>query len=227
MQIKHKIIILLGSKLLSAQAQAPASENGEAVVVNKCNFPVYYVSVGDTFTQVEGLQPNAVYREVYQLRSFVNVSTQQVEYGGKSIMLSPNQSIGLAEDQSLAFQKSTITQFEYTYNPSKFPGLWYDISNVNGYVYNNTDGWDGTNPWPFQAYGLEVLGTGNCSAISCPGNNPGGNSTCVQAYTHPADDFATHSCSNNNSIVLSLCVSSFLDNIQQIHDTGPSPSCTC
>ena len=86
------------------------------------------------------------------------------------------------------------------------PGLWYDISNVNRYVYNTDNGWNGIRPWPFQEDGLIVEGTSEeCATVVCPGGNPNGNSTCIQAYTHSKDDWATHGCRNNNSIVLTLC----------------------
>jgi hypothetical protein len=96
-------------------------------------------------------------------------------------------------------------QFEYTYNPSKAPGLWYDISNVNGYIYDNTNGRNGVLPWPFQDWGVVLRGTSECPSITCPSGNPNDNSSCVQAYTRSVDDFATQSCSNNNSIALILC----------------------
>jgi hypothetical protein len=86
------------------------------------------------------------------------------------------------------------------------PGLWYDISNVNGYIFNSDHGWDGKLPWSFQADGLVVEGTSvECPGVVCPGGNPHGNSTCIQAYTHPKDDWASHGCRNNNSIILTLC----------------------
>ena len=121
-------------------------------------------------------------------------------------MLSPNQTITAAVDKQHAFFQSTITQFEYTYHPLKPPGLWYDISNVNGYVFDTDNGWNGIRPWPFQADGLIVEGTSkDCATVVCPGGNPNGNSTCIQAYTHSKDDWASHGCGNSNSIVLTLC----------------------
>ena len=50
-----------------------------------------------------------------------------------------------------------------------------------------------------------VLCRKDCATVVCPGGNPNGNSTCIQAYTHPEDNWATHGCGNNNSIVLTLC----------------------
>ncbi|KAH8674861.1 hypothetical protein BGZ60DRAFT_359273, partial [Tricladium varicosporioides] len=173
---------------------------GEAIVVNKCGIPIYYVSMGDSGS-FGTLPPDGVYREQFRLGPFRNGT-----YGGISIMLSPNQTIAAAVDQQHAFFESTITQFEYTYYPPTLPGLWYDISNVNGYVFNNDSGWNGIRPWPFQADGLIVEGTSKeCTTVVCPRGNPNGNSTCVQAYTHPTDNWASHACRNNNSIVLTLC----------------------
>jgi hypothetical protein len=118
--------------------------------------------------------------------------------GGISIKLSSNQSISGEVNESDAFDDSTITQFEYTYNPNKAPGLWYDISNVNGYL---EDGSCGT--WPFDLWGGIILeGTSNqCPSVTCPPNN----CTCSAAYTNWNDSWANHGCRNNNSLVLTLC----------------------
>lgn len=193
---------------------APQHENGEAIVVNKCDDSVYFVSMGDSGT-FGTLPPNAIYREQFRLRDLGGG-----DYGGISIMLSPNQTIASAIDKEQALFQSLITQFEYTYNPSKAPGLWYDISNVNGYVFNDTDGWNGALPWPFQQKGLIVEGTSkDCATVVCPSNNPNGNATCVQAYTHPEDNWASHGCRNNNSIVLTLCTEvSSLKNVRLSKD---------
>lgn len=184
---------------------APQHENGEAIVVNKCSTPVFYVSMGDSGF-VSTLPAGGIYREQFRLRYLGDDPSGEGRYGGISIMLSPNQTIAQAADKQQAFFQSTITQFEYTYHPLLLPGLWYDVSNVNGYIYNTDDGWNGERPWPFQADGLIVEGTTNdCPSVVCPGGNPNGNSSCVQAYTHSKDDWASHGCRNNNSIVLTLC----------------------
>jgi hypothetical protein len=184
---------------------APQHENGEAIVVNKCGVPVYYVSMGDSGS-FKTLSPGGVYREQFRLRYLGADYPGEDKYGSISIMLSPNQTITAAVDKQQAFFQITITQFEYTYHPLKPPGLWYDISNVNGYVYNTDNGWNGIRPWPFQEDGLIVEGTSEeCATVVCPGGNPNGNSTCIQAYTHSKDDWASHSCRNSNSIVLTLC----------------------
>jgi hypothetical protein len=161
---------------------APQHENGEAIVVNKCGVPVYYVSMGDSGS-FRTLSPDGVYREQFRLRYLGADYPGEDKYGGISIMLSPNQTITAAVDKQQAFFQSTITQFEYTYHPLKPPGLWYDISNVNGYVYNTDNGWNGIRPWPFQEDGLIAEGTSEeCATVVCPGGNPDGNSTCIQAY---------------------------------------------
>lgn len=118
--------------------------------------------------------------------------------GGISIKLSSNQSITNEINESDAFDASTVTQFEYTYNPNLVPGLWYDISNVNGYLQDESCG-----SWPFELYGgLTLEGTSTqCPSVTCPPNN----CTCSAAYTHWDDNWATKSCRNNNSLILTLC----------------------
>src|ERR1700712_2822919 len=108
---------------------------------------------------LETLPPDGVYREQFRLRYLGDGYPGEDKYGGISIMLSPNQTITAAVDKQYAFFQSTITQFEYTYHPLKPPGLWYDVSNVNGYVFNTDSGWNGLRPWPFQEDGLIVEGT--------------------------------------------------------------------
>jgi hypothetical protein len=189
---------------------------GLVVIANNCNVPVFFQSVGTDAAPVGKIIPNEAYQEQFQLRTVFNSSTNITSYAGISIMLSPNQSISTAtaDDIETAFQDSTITQFEYTYDPTSPPGLWYDISNVNGYVRTNANGWNGVLPWPFQVTGLVLTSTNNqCPNISCPGGNPNGNSTCTQAYTHSHDDYVVQRCGYNNTLVLTLCntTSSFED----------------
>lgn len=193
-----KIVVFLLPAVAFSSAQldpAPATENGAAIIVNDCNFTVYYKSVGNHSVLSSPIPAKGTYKETYRL-NIVN-GTVDGTLGGISIKLSSNQSITNAANQSDAFDASTLTQFEYTYNPNKAPGLWYDISNVNGYL----DGSDRS--WPFEMFGGLVLeGTSTeCPSVTCPPNNV----TCSAAYTHWNDDWATHSCRNNNSIILTLC----------------------
>jgi hypothetical protein len=177
----------------SAQDEpAPISQNGAAIVVNDCNFTVYYKSVSSHPVLSSAIPAGGTYSETYQLNMGPNGTL-----GGISIKLSSNQSIANAANESDAFDASTITQFEYTYNPNLAPGLWYDISNVNGYL----DGSNGS--WPFEMFGGLILeGTSSeCPSVTCPPNN----ATCSAAFTHWNDDWATHSCWNNNSLILTLC----------------------
>ncbi|KAG9228133.1 hypothetical protein BJ875DRAFT_508675 [Amylocarpus encephaloides] len=179
--------------------------NGDAVIVNKCAFPVFYVSVGNTSGLVHTIPPGGMYREKFQLRYLRNNHLGFKKYSGISIKLSPNQSISTAVSKKSTFDESTVTQFEYTYDPSRAPGLWYDISNVNGYIFNDVLGWNGILPWPFEEDGLILESTSsNCPSVICPGGNPSGNSTCTQAFTHPKDNWATHGCGNNETLVLTL-----------------------
>jgi hypothetical protein len=180
---------------------APISQNGAAIVVNDCNFPVYYKSISNHSVLPSIIPPAGTYKETYRL-NIVNGTlnangTVNGTLSGISIKLSLNQSIANAANESDAFDASTITQFEYTYNPNLTPGLWYDISNVNGYL----DGSDGS--WPFEMFGgLTLEGTSSeCPIVTCPLNNV----TCSAAYTNWNDDWATHSCRNNNSLILTLC----------------------
>lgn len=199
-----KVVALLLPAILFSSAQfgpAPATQNGAAIIINKCNFPVYYKSVGNYSVLSSVIPVKGIYKETYQLRivnGTLNANgTVNGTLGGISIKLSSNQAIANAVNESDAFDASTITQFEYTYNPNTAPGLWYDISNVNGYQ----DGYDGS--WPFEMFGGLVLeGTSSeCPSVTCPPNN----ATCSAAYTYWNDDWATLSCRNNNSIVLTLC----------------------
>jgi hypothetical protein len=195
-------LLLLSIAFSSAQLKpAPISQNGAAIIVNDCDFTVYYKSVSNHSVLLNTIPPAGMYKETYQL-NIVNGTlnangTVNGTLGGISIKLSSNQSIANAANESDAFDASTITQFEYTYNPNLVPGLWYDISNVNGYL----DGSDRS--WPFEMFGGLILeGTSSeCPIVTCPPNNV----TCSAAYTIWNDDWATHSCRNNNSLILTLC----------------------
>ncbi len=191
--LKIGICLLPGIAFSSAQVEpAPISQNGDAIVVNDCSFSVYYKSVSSHPVLSSAIPPGGTYKETYQLNIDPNGNL-----GGISIKLSSNQSIANAANMSDAFDASTITQFEYTYNPNVAPGLFYDISNVNGYL----DEYSGS--WPFEIFGGLILeGTSSeCPSVTCPPNI----NICSAAYTHWNDDWATHSCQNNNSLILTLC----------------------
>ncbi|KFY18144.1 hypothetical protein V492_00113 [Pseudogymnoascus sp. VKM F-4246] len=223
--IKNITLIFAGIALSVAQpGVAPQHENGEAIVVNKCDIPVFYASIGDSGT-VQTLPPGGIYRERFRLRYLGKDHDGEAIYGGISIKLSPNQTI--AGDKQAFFQ-STITQFEYTYHPLNAPGLWYSVSNVNGYVFDSDNGWNGILPWPFQKDGLIVEGSSSdCATITCPGGNPNGNSTCIQAYTHSKDDWSSHGCRNSNSIALTLCPNLNFSNNVDTTKIPPNDSQSC
>jgi hypothetical protein len=194
--------LLLGIAFSSAQIEpAPISQNGAAIVVNDCNFTVYYKSVSNHPVLSSAIPAGRAYKETYRLNIVDGTlnpnGTVNGTLGGISIKLSSNQSIANAANESDAFDASTITQFEYTYNPNLAPGLWYDISNVNGYL-DESDA-----SWPFEMFGGLILeGTSSeCPSVICPPYNV----TCSAAYTHWSDNWATHSCRNNNSLILTLC----------------------
>ena len=172
------------SGMIDSRSSQPGFGRGRAVIINRCSFPVFLKSCVNYDPLLQMLEANHVYGETYRLNS---------NGGGVSIKLASNQSIGAAPNIAEAFGNSYTTQFEYTYTPNIPPGLYYDISNVNG----------GT-PWPFAAYGLDLGGTSNDSQrVECPV----GNSTCATAYTIPTDDYATRGCASNNTLTLTLCSS--------------------
>ncbi|KAF7894665.1 uncharacterized protein EAF01_010115 [Botrytis porri] len=205
MLMKAQILALLLAGRVSG------SKIGQAIIFNKCSYPIYYSSVGSYTPPPQVLPPNGTYSEQWRIHTLYNAATPNITlYGGISLKISPNQSIATAFDKMTAFETSTIIQFEYTYLPTAAPGLWYDISNVNGYRDGNADVWDGKSPWPFQKEGLVLQATSNnsnCEMVVCPGGNPGGNASCTQAYTHSTDNWATHGCDVSNSLMLTLCTS--------------------
>ena len=166
----------------------PASGIGKAIVVNSCNFPVYYKSVTNYDPLPSNIDAGSSYSEIYR---------PNPNGGGVSIKISSNQSIGTASDMMGAFDQSTIIQFEYTLNLTQAM-VYYDISNVNGYYPSVDTG----SPWPFEEYGLILEGSDNeCTTVTClPGVQ-----TCTAAYTLPNDNWATHGCMYCNTLVLTLC----------------------
>lgn len=200
--LRVSALLSLGIAFSSAQLEpAPISENGAAIIVNDCNFTVYYKSVSNQSVLPSPIPAGGTYKETYRLNIVNGIlndnGTVTGTLGGVSIKLSSNQSIADSANKSDAFDASTITQFEYTYNPNVAPGLWYDISNVNGYM-NEYDG-----SWPFETSGGLILeGTSSeCPTVTCSSNNR----ICSTAYTHWNDDWATKGCRNNNSLILTLC----------------------
>jgi len=169
---------------IDARSFQPGFGRGQAMIINRCSFPIFLKSCINDDPLPQILKAGHIYRETYRLNP---------DGGGVAIKLASNQSIGAAENIAEAFDNSYITQFEYTYTPHIPPGLYYDISNVNGGI-----------PWPFAAYGLDLNGTSrDCQRVLCPA----GNSTCAAAYTIPTDDYATHGCASNNTLTLTLCSS--------------------
>lgn len=109
-----------------------------------------------------------------------------------SIKLVSNQSIGTTADIATAFDQSHITQFEYTYTSHILFGLFYDIFNVDGEI-----------PYPFAVYDLELdETTRDCQRVVYFVNN----STCFVVYTISSDNYATHECGSNNTLILTLCL---------------------
>ena len=114
---KAVTFLLPAIPLSSSQQPVPANENGAAIVINECNFPVYYKSVGNSSVPLSTMPAKGIYKETFRLNIVNGI------IGGISIKLSPNQTIITSTNPSDAFDNSTITQFEYTYNPNEAPGL--------------------------------------------------------------------------------------------------------
>ena len=167
---------------VNSQGLISRSATGHAIIINKCTFPVYFKACANDDPMPRVLDPNDIYWENYRLNP---------NGGGISIKISSNQSIRAAKNISIAFASSTLTQFEYTLAPNVPPGLFYDISNV-----------DGGNPWPFQEHGLTLRSSRqNCSNVVCPA----GRFRCEEAYTKSSDDWATHDCESEWDLRLYLC----------------------
>ena len=160
-------LLLLGVVLLS---MSPVNCVGTAFIQNWCNIEVYVWSVANvTNNTVNRLPPTVgTYNETYRLNP---------NGGGISLKIA-----------ILPFD-TDITQFEYTYNSSN-PYVYYDISNVNGY--------------PFEEWGLTLVPSyPNCSSISCaPGVQ-----LCGDVYNKFNDDLATHHCDLSANLTLILCPS--------------------
>ncbi|KIW54603.1 hypothetical protein PV05_06952 [Exophiala xenobiotica] len=141
---------------------------GTAVIENQCDVEVYVWSIAnvpnDTINYLEPIIGS--YNETYRVNP---------NGGGISLKIAT-----VPED-------SFITQFEYTYHPDN-PILSYDISNINGY--------------PFENWGLYLSpSSGYCSNITC---DPGV-ALCPEVYNHPNDDFAVKPCDVSANLTLTLC----------------------
>ncbi|KIW56889.1 hypothetical protein PV05_05507 [Exophiala xenobiotica] len=141
---------------------------GTAAIENRCDVEVYIWSIANVPNDtINYLEPNiGSYNETYR-----------VNPNGGGISLK----IATVPDDSF------ITQFEYTYHPEN-PILAYDISNINGY--------------PFENWGLYLSpSSGDCSSITC---DPGV-ALCPDVYNQPNDDFAVKSCDVSANLTLTLC----------------------
>ena len=97
--------LLPGLAFSSAQLKpAPISQNGAAIVVNDCNFMVYYKSISNRPILSSPIPTKGTYKEIYQL----NMGPDDT-LGSISIKLSSNQSIANATNKSDAFDASIIT----------------------------------------------------------------------------------------------------------------------
>lgn len=92
-------------------AVAPTvAATGQAIVKNKCNFPVYLWSVANTDGSMHTLDANSgEYSETYR---------ENPNGGGISIKMARSQD----------YYTTSVAQFEYTLGST----LWYDLSDING-----------------------------------------------------------------------------------------------
>lgn len=106
MQYKN---ILAGAAVLLASAPTTLAL-GTATVINNCGFPIYYASVGQSYTA-----------NMQQLQG--SFSEQYSQEGvGISIKLAPN-----------ATTSGPVSQFEFTWASGK---INYDLSNIDGYPFS-------------------------------------------------------------------------------------------
>lgn len=92
-------------------AAAPIVNAGQAIIQNKCNFPVYLWTVSDFASPMTTIASGDSYSEGYQTNP---------NGGGVSMKLSTTPDLA-----------GEVTQFEYTLTDT----LWYDISNINGFPF--------------------------------------------------------------------------------------------
>ncbi|KAH6865345.1 BYS1 domain-containing protein, partial [Thelonectria olida] len=97
-------------------------------------------------------------------------------------------------ERESAFDSSAVTQFEYTYDPTLYPGtdLYYDVSDINDAF-----------PRQFCDYGVALKpDRSECPSVLCP---PDCQKNCSAVYNYYNDDFATHGCDSHASLTLFLC----------------------
>ena len=96
---------------------------------------------------------------------------------------------------------AAIIQFEHTWSPREHR-VYYDISWVDGHVDGKpVFAEHGVNVQLFGGAGGKSHGHGSCKPIVCPA----GDMHCHQAYHNPSDDWATHACDDDTSLVMVLC----------------------
>jgi len=102
---------------LALVAGAVVNAAGSAVVVNKCNYPVYLFntpSAGGGFSEIDKVLPSD--------GSYTQQWTQLTNGNGWSIKLSNSTSL------------ASILQYEYTFHNDGI--IWYDLSEVDGNPWN-------------------------------------------------------------------------------------------
>ena len=190
--MKYNLIALAvtpGLILLSAADSVPdgcvhESKWGNAVVVNDCDDPAYYVF--DNQPKTSTIAPSATLS--------VPMYTKEADGGGGNIKLFVNPNTDL-----YAKPAQPVTQFEFTPTDSL---EYFDISNVNSNIGQgkNGNGEDCEGLPPFVKGGLKIEAP-DVAPMSCePGANP-----CKTAYSKNDDNFATSATKNGGDVKLTLC----------------------
>lgn len=168
----------------------------QARIFNQCDFPVYVRSVLGDSPAVGVVNPGDSYVEDYRYLSAFNPAYGHNTTVGVSMKIVHDATVDHAmsdQERIAAFDgASTVTQLEYTYDPSLTPDLYYDISDIND-----------ERPRQFCQWGLELLpDSPECATVSCPSNC---GQDCPAVYNAWNDDHATHGCSSSVGITLLLC----------------------
>jgi hypothetical protein len=188
--MKPLVAVLLGGGA-SCVAQSQAG------VFNKCDFSVYLRSVQADIADVVTLLPGESYHETYRHGVTYYAETGSDVTVGVSIKITTDQRLSQAAsdgDRVSAFDSSAVTQFEYTYDPTLYPGtdLYYDVSDINDAF-----------PRQFCDYGVALKpDRSECPSVLCP---PDCQKNCSAVYNYYNDDFATHGCDSDASLTLFLC----------------------
>ena len=161
------------------RSDSDPSKHGRALILNRCDFPVYFWPVSQSRNPTEPIviKPTGDYSESFQLAK--------------------------ADGESLKFSRTPqlkdITQFEYTLVPDqdasgqKSDGtIWYSGSNVDCV----------TGSCPFEKEGVALIP----SDEKCPTKRCGkGEAPCKAFHTKAGDHAAIAACGSKAVITMMLC----------------------